>query len=90
MSYYKAKHILLEEIEDADYILEQLATGISFETLAKEYSECDTGKNGGDLGRFSSGTMDAQFERALYHLEINKVSKPIKTKFGYHIIIRLE
>jgi parvulin-like peptidyl-prolyl isomerase len=90
MTYYKAKHILLEDEEDAIYILEQLDSGVLFADLALEYSECDTAKNGGNLGRFSSGTMDAEFERALFHLEIDKVSKPVKTKFGYHIIIRLE
>jgi parvulin-like peptidyl-prolyl isomerase len=90
MIFYKAKHILLEDKEDAEYVLELLTSGKSFEALAKEYSECDTGKSGGDLGRFSSGTMDAKFERALYHLELNKVSKPVETKFGYHIIVRLE
>lgn len=90
MIYYKAKHILLADKEDADYVLELLDSGQAFEALAKEYSECDTGKDGGNLGRFSSGSMDAKFEQALYHLELNKVSKPIETKFGYHIILRLE
>lgn len=87
--YYRARHILLEDEEDALEMLELLNSGESFEDLAKEYSECDTGKNGGKLGRFSSGTMVAEFERALYQMKIGEVSKPIKTKFGFHIIERM-
>ena len=88
--YYKAKHILLEEEEDTEYILEQLAAGISFEKLALEFSECDSAKDGGDLGRFCAGTMVAEFERALYKMEVGEVKARVKTKFGYHLILRLE
>ncbi len=87
-TYYKARHILLEDEEDALEMLELLAQGESFEALALEYSECESSVKGGDLGRFKSGTMLPEFERALYHLEIDEVSKPVKTKFGYHIIKR--
>jgi parvulin-like peptidyl-prolyl isomerase len=88
--YYKAKHILLEELEDIDYILNQLESGISFEDLAREYSECETAQKGGSLGRFPQGTMLAEFERALYHMKIGEVKSGVQTKFGYHIILREE
>lgn len=88
--YYRARHILLEDEEDAFEILELLNSGNDFSILAKEYSECDTANKGGELGKFSSGSMIAEFERALYHMKIGEVSKPVKTKFGYHIIERLE
>ncbi|MBD64948.1 MAG: hypothetical protein CME62_07055 [Halobacteriovoraceae bacterium] len=87
---YKAWHILLEDEEDALYIKEQLQSGESFQSLAREYSECESGAKGGDLGRFSSGVMDAAFERALYHLEVGEISAPVRTKYGYHIIKRVE
>ena len=89
MVYYKAKHILLEDEEDALEIRESLLNGESFESLASEYSECESAKRGGALGRFQSGTMLPEFERALYHLEVNELSVPVKTKFGYHLIIKL-
>jgi parvulin-like peptidyl-prolyl isomerase len=86
---YNARHILLEDEEDALEILEMLKKGDSFEDLAKEYSECETGAKGGILGRFDSGSMVAEFEKALYHLKEGEISRPVKTKFGYHIIQRL-
>jgi parvulin-like peptidyl-prolyl isomerase len=87
---YRARHILLEDIEDAEDVLEKLADGESFEQLAREVSECESGKNGGDLGVFYTGDMVPEFERALYHMEVGEVSKPVKSKYGFHIIEKLE
>lgn len=83
---YKASHILLSDLEDAQYVLEKLEKGLSFEDLAREFSECDSAQKSGSLGVFSSGTMDAAFERALYHMKPGEVSSPIATKYGFHII----
>lgn len=88
--YYRAKHILIEELEDLQYIMDKLDQGTSFEELAKEFSSCESAKKGGDLGRFASGTMVAEFERALYHMQPGEIKSGIKTKFGYHIIKRIE
>jgi peptidyl-prolyl cis-trans isomerase C len=88
--YYRARHILLEDEEDANELITLLESGSLFEDLAKEYSECESSIKGGNLGRFSSGSMVPEFERALYHMEIGEISKPVKTKFGFHIIERLE
>ncbi len=87
---YKAKHILLEDMDDAMEIREQILLGESFEKLAKDFSECDSSEKGGMLGWFSSGAMDAEFEKALFHLKKDEISKPVKTKYGYHLIVRLE
>lgn len=89
MNFYKAQHILISELEDIDYIAKELES-VSFDDLAKEYSECDSAKDGGHLGRFASGTMVPEFEKALYQMEIGEVKYPVKTKFGFHIIKRLE
>jgi len=88
--YYNAKHILLSEVDDTDYIMDQLNNGSKFEDLAREFSECDSATQGGDLGRFPAGTMLPEFERALYHMQVGEVKSKVKTKFGYHIILRLE
>lgn len=87
--YYRAQHILLEDEDDAKEIVELLSKGRDFSELAREYSECDSGKDGGDLGKFATGAMIPDFEKALYLLEIDQVSRPIKTEFGYHLIKRL-
>ena len=60
---------------------------ISFSDAAKKYSEDPSAQNnGGDLGFFTAFMMVYDFESAVYELEINEISKPIKTKYGYHLI----
>ena len=73
--------------EEASAILEKLAAGESWETLAAENS-LDTGNkdNSGDLGWFSKGMMVLPFEEAAFALEPGEISDPVKTDFGYHII----
>lgn len=87
---YRARHILLEDIEDAREVLEKLAAGEKFEDLARDVSECESAAKGGDLGVFYTGDMVPEFERALYNMEVGELSKPIETKFGFHIIEKLE
>ncbi len=87
---YRARHILLSDIEDAEYILEQLESGKKFDDLAKEFSECDSSQKGGSLGVFSSGEMLPEFERALFRMKEGDISRPIRTKYGLHIIEKLK
>ncbi|WP_372651607.1 peptidylprolyl isomerase [Halobacteriovorax sp.] len=89
LARYRARHILLEDIDDAEYVLEKLATGEDFAELAKDLSECNTSAKGGDLGLFVSGQVTPEVERAIYHLEINQISEPIQSEYGFHIIQRL-
>lgn len=87
--YYRAKHILLEDEEDALEMLKLLDEGKAFEDLASDFSECESASKGGDLGIFVTGSMVAEFERALYQMKENEISRPVKTKYGYHIIKKL-
>ena len=68
-------------------IRKRIEAGESFADVAKEVSE-DTGSGaeGGDLGWFARGRMVPEFEEAAFSLEPGKVSEPIKTQFGYHLI----
>ncbi|MDD3436722.1 MAG: peptidyl-prolyl cis-trans isomerase [Candidatus Gastranaerophilales bacterium] len=82
----KASHILVDSKEEADLIKLKLDRGENFETLAKKFSKCPSGENGGDLGFFERGQMVKEFEDAAFSMPVNSVSSPVKTQFGWHII----
>ena len=83
----KAKHILVEKEEDANKIADEIKAGKSFEDAAKEYSTCPSKEKGGDLGYFGKGQMVPEFEKAAFEAVIGEVSAPVKTQFGYHLIL---
>lgn len=82
----RAGHILVDTREDAEFLKCKIDQGGSFEALAKDYSKCPSGQNGGDLGYFERGQMVSQFEDAAFNLPVGKVSDPVHTKFGWHLI----
>ena len=83
----RASHILLETEEKALEVLDKINNGADFAELAREYSTGPSGEKGGDLGFFGQNSnMDKDFKDAAFALELNKVSEPIKTQFGYHLI----
>ena len=83
-----AKHILTEKEEECKAILESINAGEkTFEEAAKESSTCPSGKNGGQLGAFQRGQMVKEFEDAAFDAEIGKIVGPVKTQFGYHLIL---
>jgi peptidyl-prolyl cis-trans isomerase C len=83
-------HILVKTETEAKAILERLNKGEKFSNIAKEASLCPSGKKGGDLGTFGRGKMVKEFEQAAFALQRGQISGIVKTKFGYHIIKRLE
>ncbi len=61
--------------------------GISFEQVAKQYSEDPSAKqNGGNLGYFSAFSMVYAFENAAFNTKKGEISEPFRTQFGYHIV----
>ncbi|MDR3179997.1 MAG: peptidyl-prolyl cis-trans isomerase [Holosporaceae bacterium] len=82
-----AKHILVETEARADEILQDISNGkLSFEEAAKKQSQCPSGAQGGDLGYFGHGAMVEEFEKVAFATPKGKISKPVKTQFGWHII----
>lgn len=82
----RAGHILVNTKQEADLIKSKIDNGESFETLAKKYSKCPSGQQGGDLGYFERGQMVQPFEDAAFSLPVGKVSEPVQTQFGWHLI----
>ncbi len=84
---YSAAHILLETEEHAQQMINQLAEGAEFSALAREFSVGPSGPSGGELGWFGEGVMVAPFFEAVSALEPGEVSEPVKTDFGWHVIL---
>lgn len=83
----KARHILVKDEKTAKDVKKKLEAGDKFEDLAKKYSTDEgTKAKGGDLGWFGAGKMLPAFEEAAYKLDVNQISDPVKTDYGYHII----
>lgn len=93
------RHILLRAPPDAspekikkiykqfDFMMGKYREDVTFETLARVYSEdYKTRAEGGDLGYFSRGTMPPEFEEVAFNLKVGEVSKVVKTGQGYHLI----
>lgn len=83
---YHARHILVATEDEAKAVAAELDKGGDFAKLAEEKSSDSSGKNGGDLGWFGLGMMVKPFEDAVVALEPGKVSDPVKSDFGWHII----
>ena len=90
MDTVKAKHILVEQEFEAQDLVKKLEEGTSFDELAKSFSKCPSGQQGGDLGQFGRGQMVAEFEKAAFDLGVGETSGPVKTQFGFHLIHRYE
>lgn len=82
----RANHILVDTMEKANEISNQIKAGKSFEAAAKEYSSCPSAEQGGDLGFFTRGRMVPEFEEAAFQMDKGEISGPVKTQFGYHLI----
>ena len=98
---YKTHHILLEikpseksqktAYEKTLNIKKEIIQGLSFEEAAKKYSSDPGSKDeGGNLGYVSRGVFVDEFEKVVFTVEKNKLTDPVKTKYGYHLIEVLE
>ena len=88
----KVRHILCEKQSKILEAMEKLKAGQKFNEVAATYSE-DKARSGGDLGWMTRGSMVGPFQEAAFALSVSSLNSPvytdppIKTKFGYHIIM---
>ncbi len=82
-----ASHILVSNARDAEVIMIRLSKGEDFANLAKRFSKCPSKSKGGNLGWFGKGEMVPEFEKACFEGQKGQVVGPVKTEFGYHVIL---
>jgi len=81
-----ARHILVETEDEAKAVKAELDKGGDFAELAKKKSKDPGASDGGDLGFFTKDQMVPEFSQAAFSLDPGKVSDPVKSQFGWHII----
>lgn len=81
-----ARHILVGSKKEADDIIVQLKAGVDFALLANQKS-MDKDNKGGSLGYFTKNMMIPEFGNAVFAMKKGELSKPIKTPFGWHVVL---
>ncbi len=82
----RARHILVEAEDEAKQIVEELKKGGDFADIAKKKSKDPGASDGGDLGYFTKEQMVPEFSKVAFELEPGKISDPVKSQFGWHVI----
>lgn len=78
-------------LETAKKIIKKLDKGEKFEDLAEEYSDDSSASDGGNVGYFNRGDMVSEFEEAAIELKVDEYTKePVKSQYGYHIILKTD
>jgi len=86
-SEIRARHILVTSEEEAKELRQEIVDGKDFGHVARKKSQCPSSYNCGDLGFFRRGAMVPEFDEAAFSLPLNQVSEPVKTNFGWHLIM---
>jgi peptidyl-prolyl cis-trans isomerase C len=82
----RARHILVETEDEAKAVKAELDKGADFAELAKKKSKDPGSADGGDLGFFTKDQMVPEFSSVAFALEPGKISDPVKSQFGWHVI----
>ena len=83
-----AAHILVDDEKTAKAVITKLNNGQEFANLAKEYSKDGSAENGGDVGYFAKSEVVPEFADAAFSTKVGTyVTKPVKSNFGYHVIL---
>ena len=86
MQRAQARHILVKTEQECQALKQQLQAGANFAELARQHSQCPSGRRGGDLGEFSPGQMVREFDTVVFNEALHEVHGPVKTQFGYHLL----
>ena len=86
MAKASARHILVETEQACQALKAQIEAGSDFAELARQHSQCPSGRQGGDLGEFTQGQMVPEFDQVVFSGELGVVHGPVRTQFGYHLL----
>ena len=86
MSHATARHILVDSEEDCQALKSEIEAGADFGDIARQHSNCPSGKQGGDLGKFGPGMMVPEFDKVVFSADVGTVQGPVQTQFGFHLI----
>ncbi|WP_105167516.1 peptidylprolyl isomerase [Pseudoalteromonas sp. T1lg23B] len=86
MTVASARHILVDSEAECLDLKARIAAGEDFAELAKQYSSCPSGQDGGALGEFGPGMMVPEFDKVVFSAPINEVQGPVQTQFGFHLL----
>lgn len=86
MSRASARHILVPTEALCNDLKSQIAAGADFAALAKQHSQCPSGRSGGALGEFGRGQMVPEFDKVVFSAPVNEVQGPVRTQFGFHLL----
>lgn len=98
----RAKHVLIKTVDDnnqplsdaeikkaeetANEVYKKAVRGTDFDTLVNKYGQDPGAEYYPEGYTFTRGDMVEEFENAAYELEVNEISKPVKSAYGYHVI----
>ena len=86
-AFAEAQKERTEKRAQIDAIRTQLLAGTNFEAIAREQSDCPSGKQaGGDLGKFERAQMVKPFSDAAFTQKIGEIGPVVETEFGFHVI----
>jgi len=83
----KARHIMVNSMEEADAVQKELKEGKPFEQVAQEKSQSPDAQTGGEMGMIRKGDLDPEMEKVLFDLAPGNVSDSIETDYGIHIFL---
>ncbi len=86
MTRASARHILVDSEDKCNELKAKIEGGSDFAEIARNFSSCPSGAQGGALGEFGPGQMVKEFDEVVFNGELNKVLGPVKTQFGYHLL----
>lgn len=86
MAKASARHILVSTEDECNKLKADIEGGADFAEVAKQHSQCPSGREGGALGEFGPGMMVKEFDEVVFKEDVGVVHGPVKTSFGFHLV----